>query len=225
MSVVQSKPDDNLPRWRAILLRLGSAVALIACLLAGVFAAVLAFLGLLLALSGVSIVGEIAQFAAAVGISLLGAKTSRWLVDPPADDRRKSAVAAASLGLSALLAFSTIQQVAFIARKTGEGRTMGNLNVIRDAINKYHRDMEGQFPDNLAALTVNGKCLTFIPYAHVSAQHPESSRVALYSGSRYASRKFDDAGGWGYVTDGPSAGRVFVNCTHTDTKGSVWSSY
>jgi hypothetical protein len=36
-----------------------------------------------------------------------------------------------------------------------------------------------------------------------------------------------DAGGWGYdntVGDG-WYGNIIVNCTHTDTKGTIWTAY
>lgn len=34
----------------------------------------------------------------------------------------------------------------------------------------------------------------------------------------------DDAGGWLFQPD-EGIGQVFINCTHTDTHGSIWSAY
>ncbi|MBI5208944.1 MAG: hypothetical protein HY927_03115 [Elusimicrobia bacterium] len=43
----------------------------------------------------------------------------------------------------------------------------------------------------------------------------------------YAARTPADTGKWGYVNDpaSPDFGLVFIDCTHTDAKGSRWSSY
>ena len=44
---------------------------------------------------------------------------------------------------------------------------------------------------------------------------------------RLAAGAANDAGGWQYnnVSTDPDFGTLWVNCTHTDTKGSAWTSY
>jgi prepilin-type N-terminal cleavage/methylation domain-containing protein len=54
-----------------------------------------------------------------------------------------------------------------------------------------------------------------VPVAKTHPYHPESNKVA-------AGKISDDAGGW--MRD-EETGKIWVNCTHTDTKGSVWSAY
>ena len=78
--------------------------------------------------------------------------------------------------------------------------------------------MEGQFPVQLAAMTVNGKYLTAIPYAKAADYHRDTSVE-----NNNPMGTVNDAGGWAYGD--PVDGLLLVNCTHTDTKGSVWSTY
>lgn len=98
-----------------------------------------------------------------------------------------------------------------LIRKSSEGATKGNLGNIRAALSRYYGDTQGKYPPGLDALS--GKYLDSLPFAKTPNFHPDSS--AVLSG-----KKANDAGGWLY--DGEN---VFVNCTHTDTKGNVWSSY
>ena len=101
-----------------------------------------------------------------------------------------------------------------------EGETRGNLGSIRSALSLYHDEMHGQYPSDLAALTVGGKYLTDIPNAKGSSHHSDSSAVRLGTNP-------DDAGGWLYdnVKGDANFGSVRVNCTHTDSRGRSWTSY
>lgn len=98
-----------------------------------------------------------------------------------------------------------------LIRKSSEGATKGNLGSIRAALSRYHGDTQGKHPPGLDALS--GKYLDSLPLAKTQNYHRDSS--AVHSG-----KLADDSGGWLY--DGEN---VSVNCTHTDTKGNVWSSY
>ena len=120
-----------------------------------------------------------------------------------------------------LLAAIAIPKFASLIRKSGEGASKGNLGAIRSALSIYYGDMEGQYPTDLAALTVAGKYLNPVPVAKAPNYHPDSSTVA--QGVTSAA----DAAGWTYnnVTGDSNLGSMFVNCTHTDTKSSVWSTY
>ncbi|GAG09095.1 unnamed protein product [marine sediment metagenome] len=71
------------------------------------------------------------------------------------------------------------------------------------------------------------KYLKVIPSAKVHRHHEDSNKVTYYSGSDYSLKNFRDTGGWGYVNDSasPDWGSVFVNCTHTDSRGKVWYTY
>ncbi len=116
-----------------------------------------------------------------------------------------------------LLAVIAIPRYGQVLTKANDGATKGNLGAIRSAVTIYYADMEGIFPTTLASLTVNGKFMSSLP----------KTRLPLHQGSSDETNSLTDAGGWGY-TNSPSAadfGSVWVNCSHTDTKGGVWSTY
>ena len=119
-----------------------------------------------------------------------------------------------------ILSAIAIPKFADLIRKSAEGTSKGSLGAIRSALSIYYADMEGQFPDSLTALTLNDKYIQTIPVSKMPNYHADLSAVLLASVA-------DDAGGWLYnnVFGSQSYGSTFVNCTHTDSKASVWSSY
>jgi prepilin-type N-terminal cleavage/methylation domain-containing protein len=129
-----------------------------------------------------------------------------------------------------ILAAIAIPKFANLIRKSAEGATKGNLGSIRSALSIYYGDMEGQYPWDMTALTVSGKYLSAIPLAKSPNYHPDTSVTESLPGA-CAAVNFDlndfQNGGWIFCAAplDPDYGTVLVNCTHTDTKGSVWSSY
>lgn len=102
-----------------------------------------------------------------------------------------------------------------------EKGSQGTLGSIRSALSIYYGDMEGAYPEDLRALTVSGKYLSEIPKAKIPVHHWDSAEV-------HAGAAPDDTGGWWYkndLKDKSNYGAVMFNCTHTDTRGSVWTSY
>ena len=120
-----------------------------------------------------------------------------------------------------ILAAIAVPKFADLINKSKEGATKGSLSSVRSAIQVYYGDNEGVYPtDNLACLTTNGKYLTVMPKAKTPNYHPDSATVTTQTSS-------NDTGGWSYdntVAD-TNFGTVWVNCTHTDTKGNVWTTY
>jgi prepilin-type N-terminal cleavage/methylation domain-containing protein len=121
-----------------------------------------------------------------------------------------------------ILAAIAIPKFASLIRQSGEGASKGNLGALRSALNIYYGDLEGSYPTALATLTTNGKYMGSIPVAKAPNYHTDSSGendVAVFTGA--------DTGGWEYDNNNTDAnyGNVWVNCTHTDTKGNTWNTY
>lgn len=118
------------------------------------------------------------------------------------------------------LMFIGVSKFSELIRKAAEGAAKGNMGMIRSSLSIYYGDMEGQYPSDLASLTVSHKYLAIVPMAKVPNFHPDSTAVR-------AGKTPDDKGGWVYnnIAGDPNLGTVFVNCTHTDTRGTTWTSY
>ena len=122
-----------------------------------------------------------------------------------------------------ILAAIAIPKFAELIRKSSEGASKGNLGALRSALSIYYGDMEGNYPSTLSSLTVGGKYVTVIPNAKAPNFHGDASTSVLLS----VSANPTDVGGWYYndQTTNANVGNVLVNCTHTDTRGSVWTAY
>jgi general secretion pathway protein G len=121
-----------------------------------------------------------------------------------------------------ILAAIAIPKFADLIRKSGEGSTKGNLGTMRSAVSIYYGDMEGVYPNGLAALTISGKYLTSIPVTRLPNYHGD---VAFTNAGLFTAMSGD--GGWylDNVAADANVGQIIVNCSHTDSKGTVWSAY
>jgi prepilin-type N-terminal cleavage/methylation domain-containing protein len=119
-----------------------------------------------------------------------------------------------------ILAAIAIPKFASLIRKSSEGASKGNLGAIRSALSIYYGDMEGQYPATVESLTVGGKYLSSIPAAKAPNYHSDAPTVTYQEAS-------NDGAGWTYNNTNLDAnqGTILVNCTHTDTKGTVWTVY
>lgn len=112
-----------------------------------------------------------------------------------------------------------------LLRFSAQGAMKGNLSGLRQNIADYRSAHDGAFPPTLETL-IDPKTLPRLPmlwsnsYAGAHAKTIESIVVAERAGT--------DSGKWAYVVS-PSTpelhGTVFIDCTHTDNKGSAWTSY
>ena len=123
-----------------------------------------------------------------------------------------------------ILAAIAIPKFAELIRKSGEGASKGNLGSIRSALSIYYGDMEGQYPTQIAGLTVAGKYLAVVPNAKTPNYHADTS------GEVDGTLAVDDAvntGQWAYdnIIGDTNMGNMLVGCTHTDTKGTIWTTY
>ena len=103
--------------------------------------------------------------------------------------------------------------------------TLGQLSVLRGALEVYKED-QGRFPLALDTLVrPDGKYLMkgSFPRVRMFLDRPHKDGLS----SIYYGRQSNDAGGWIYDNEkgSPTFGRVWVNCTHTDHRGSAWGSY
>jgi prepilin-type N-terminal cleavage/methylation domain-containing protein len=150
-----------------------------------------------------------------------------------------------------ILATIAIPKFADLIRKSQEGATKGNLGSLRSAIGIYYADMEGYVPygsvfcaggggDALQSMTVNGKYLTSVPMAYAPNYHPATSdefdinscgAICNNAGTGVPWPNVTEHGGWIYcgfefaTSAAANPGAIGVNCTHTDSKGTVWTSY
>ena len=142
-----------------------------------------------------------------------------------------------------ILAAIAIPKFADLVRKSSEGRLKGSLGAIRSALSVYYADMEGVYPADLTSLTVSGKYLTVIPAIHVPDYHVETSVIRhnlTPNGFGCGSGYVLNTGEWIYWSDdgtlcppgtAPAGqrdrvqGEFWTACSHTDTKGTAWSSY
>jgi general secretion pathway protein G len=119
-----------------------------------------------------------------------------------------------------ILAAIAIPKFAELIRKSNEGASKGNLGSIRGALSIYYGDMEGQYPSDMTSLTINGKYLASIPTAKAPNYHGDTTLISNVTAA-------NDAGGWAYnnTVGNANFGNIWVNCTHTDTKGTIWTAY
>jgi len=120
-----------------------------------------------------------------------------------------------------ILAAIAIPKFANLIRRSTEGASKGNIAGLRSSLAIYYGDMEGQYPADLASMTVAGKYLASVPFAKAPNYHGDST-IILQNNSTP-----DDASGWVYdnIVSDPNVGVVWVNCTHTDSRGTTWTTY
>ena len=129
-----------------------------------------------------------------------------------------------------ILAAIAIPKFAELIRKSREGTTKGNLGALRGALSIYYGDMEGGYPVDLGSLASNAKYMAVLPTANVPDYHGANSLFGGWHGGcspNFSSGDDFNARGWGYcATPGdPLFGTIVVNCTHTDSKGVIWTTY
>ena len=123
-----------------------------------------------------------------------------------------------------ILAAIAIPKFAQLIRKSGEGASKGNLGAIRSSLSIYYGDMEGVYPAQIAGLTVAGKYLAVVPVAKTPSYHGDASTE---TDGALSVISIKDGGGWGYnnTVGDTNMGNMVVTCTHTDTKGTIWTAY
>ena len=106
-----------------------------------------------------------------------------------------------------------------IARERQRRRSLNALSSLRAAMARYAAQTKTKGPLELSDLTREGY-LPEIPPAEVFGLHPRSTLVSPLG-------RTDDSGGWTHSNwpGGRREGEIWINCTHTDGRGALWSAY
>lgn len=130
----------------------------------------------------------------------------------------------------AILAAIAIPKFGELILRSKESSAKGALGTFRSAIDIYYVDNEGRFPDDVNILT-EAKYIDFLPQVQIppvpaenNPGHSENNGVENYDDEALFGTVNEGVVMWAYVSTGIAAGHVGFNCTHRDTKGTVWSS-
>lgn len=126
----------------------------------------------------------------------------------------------AILGILSALA---LPKAGSVIRRANEAGTLGRLRSIRSALTIYYASVEGAYyPADLSLFAQPGNDYY---RGNLDIFTSEHGKITV----PIAAPAFDpalDTGQLAYVTQGSNDwGRVWVQCTHTDSKSSVWAQY
>jgi prepilin-type N-terminal cleavage/methylation domain-containing protein len=128
-----------------------------------------------------------------------------------------------------ILAVIAIPKFSDLINKSRESTVKGSLGSIRSALSIYYSNTDGVFPVNFDSL-VASHSLNEVPAAMIpvvlgqgNPGHAINKGVELYASRSLISTVNEGSNVWAYVNTGTEAGTVSVNCSHADTRGSVWS--
>jgi prepilin-type N-terminal cleavage/methylation domain-containing protein len=133
-----------------------------------------------------------------------------------------------------ILAAIAIPKFADLMTKSKESAVKGSLASLRSAVSIYYSDTEGIFPgdvvtsngaDFISDLTTNGKYLNAMPSAAIPSAGGTPHTHAKVSGVVVALDDASTTARWLYTFAGALSGHVAVNCTATDSKGQIWSTW
>lgn len=138
---------------------------------------------------------------------------------------RDEAGASLLVGAVAALAFAICWPMfSQLMRVSGQGAMKGSLGALRRAVDTYKKAHDGAAPASLEAAL--DKDLPRIPtlWSTSSAGPHKTTSEAIVMSERAGT----DSGKWGFVVASSTPelnGLVYIDCTHTDAKGSVWTNY
>jgi prepilin-type N-terminal cleavage/methylation domain-containing protein len=129
-----------------------------------------------------------------------------------------------------LLAAIAIPKFANLVIKAKEAAIKGRLGTIRSAVSIYYADNEGFYPLHAygilkTVLTTGNRYLDSIPSISIPTALNHDPSPPNFSIS-VSDALFDNLlSGGGFAYPAVLNGRVVVNCTHTDSKGTTWSMW
>lgn len=189
------------------------------------------FVGVLLVIGGIDALRRGRSGLALIALGLLGlalawsAARHTWRVFTDRKAATQNALAgeviASGIGFTGLILLYLIVTPYFsgLFRKSAEGAVKNDLARLRQAVAAHRAGHDGQAPSSLEDLG------PIPPLWGRYAEIPHPGRAAALVVESTAAA---DTGKWAYVISPSSpslTGAVFIDCTHTDSKGSAWSSY
>lgn len=120
-----------------------------------------------------------------------------------------------------VLTLIAVPKFSSLIRRANESGSKGHLGSVRGAIRLYYMEQDQTFPTSFLALQQAGSKYFTGSIPLFTGEHPVTSLVDDVAAPDPSS----DAGRWAYVSAGPDMGFFWIQCTHTDTTGRVWSSY
>ncbi len=141
------------------------------------------------------------------------------------DTKKKFNITEILIAIAVILLLTIVFYPKFldIIRKSHEATTRANLTALRSVIAIYYGDNEGNFPGEdieQVLLADNGKYIKYIPEVYCPPYHNPKREITT--------KPTGDSGKWAYQvedTDERQAGEIWIDCSHKDSKGVVWSTY
>jgi type II secretory pathway pseudopilin PulG len=115
-----------------------------------------------------------------------------------------------------LLAAIAIPKFGGMLVRAKEAKAKARLGSLRSAVSIYTADMEGRFPEILTGVVPNH--ISMIPEIGI----PSPVNHGDNNANRATLNDWASDEAWVYNS---ATGKLFINCTHTDTKGSTWSTF
>jgi prepilin-type N-terminal cleavage/methylation domain-containing protein len=143
------------------------------------------------------------------------------------------------VAILSLLAAIAIPKFGDMIVRAREAKNLALLGTYRSALGMYYADTEGYYPNSPSDLI--GKYMSppsggydFAPISVRTIPHDTNDPLnfVTYIGAQplgYFPGAMMDTGGFAYrlfpFNPPFSGGRLFINCTHRDTRGMTWSRY
>ncbi|MFA6317893.1 MAG: hypothetical protein WC943_10780 [Elusimicrobiota bacterium] len=109
-----------------------------------------------------------------------------------------------------------------LRRIGAESKARETLLEVRQKLSAFIGQNKGRPPRDIMSFF---RHMGSLPSVSLPPYHPQTTGIANLKS--LDDPKTADTGGWGYVYNpkSPDFGAFFINCTHTDMKGTAWDSY
>jgi prepilin-type N-terminal cleavage/methylation domain-containing protein len=129
-----------------------------------------------------------------------------------------------AVAIIGLLAAVALPKFSDAVRRSVEGKTKGNLAILRASIAIYYGDNQAYPSDDLTSIRAGGY-LKDLPMAEEPPYHPAGNGVCTGTLDQNTMNPCTNAWVYDNVPFDEHFGQVIINCTHSDLHGQSWSSY